>query len=615
MTTLADAAARYIACGWPIFPIIPRGKTPLTKHGLKDATTDPRLISDWWGQWPDANIGYPTGERIVFDVDGSDGEAALKELEGKHGKLPHTLQAKTGRGRHIYFAANGASVKNSASKLGPHLDVRGEGGYVILPPSIHENGSKYEWITHIKPGPLPPQLVALLAEPTRPQRESINPGHKICEGQRNQHLASLAGSMRRRGMSHTAIEKALLEENGVRCDPPLPESEVRQIAASVARYEPALASSPSPVSQAVKPAGFSLVSLGELLARPAVPVDWLWEGRLALGTVSAVVSKPKVGKSTFARNLCLSVARGEPFFGLPTKAGACIYLALEERAEDVTADFRAMGATGKEPILIHADANPAAGVYALIGLVKEQKPLLVVIDPLFRIIHVKDDKAYAEMYNALGPLIDVARNTGTHLLLTHHMGKGMAKADLVDSPLGSTAIGGAVSSLIVLKRTENYRTIGTVQRLGEWLSETVLEYDPESHRLSVGGTRFEADRQECEEAILEFLRSAGEARTQPEIEDGVESQTKLKRKALPELVKTGRVTREGTGKRGDPYKYSFSCSQYIAGTRKQETQKAPDTRENTERNLVPTSEQKSFLVPEIEMTHFEGKTGLTEVEI
>jgi protein-S-isoprenylcysteine O-methyltransferase Ste14 len=90
--------------------------------------------------------------------------------------------------------------------------------------------------------------------------------------------------------------------------------------------------------------GFRLVGIGELLSRPEVPPDFLVDGLLVRGTVSVVVAKPKVGKSTFARGLALAVARGEPFLGRITRQGACIYLALEERHEEITADFRAMGA-------------------------------------------------------------------------------------------------------------------------------------------------------------------------------------------------------------------------------------------------------------------------------
>ena len=136
----------------------------------------------------------------------------------------------------------------------------------------------------------------------------------------------------------------------------------------------------------------------------------------------------------------------------------------------------------------HAAAAPAEGIPSACALLRARRPRLLVIDPLFRMARVRDEKAYAETYAALGPLIDAARDTRTHIMLVHHSGKGL-KADAIDSPLGSTAIGGAVSTLIVLKRTETYRAIQTVQRIGAEMPETILQFDPETKQLSIGGAR------------------------------------------------------------------------------------------------------------------------------
>lgn len=587
--TLADAALSYARQGWPVFPCEPRGKRPLCSHGLKDATTDETQIRAWWKRWPDANIGYPTGDLVVLDVDGAEGENLLTALELANGMLPQTQTVKTGRGRHLYFKPAGVKIRNSAGKLGKHLDIRAEGGYAILPPSIHENSGRYQWEGEAEPALLPAWIAEKCAERQGKERSKGVTGDKIPEGQRNSYLTSLAGSMRRRGMGEAAIEAALLKENQERCNPPLSDEEVRKIAHSVGRYEPAKQSNAN---------GFMLVPLGEMMAKPDVPVEYVWEGRLAAGTVSAIVSKPKVGKSTLVRGLCLAVARGEDYLGFPTRQGECIYLALEEREEDVRDDFRAMGADGSEPILVHAAAAPAEGIRSLCELVREKRPRLVVIDPLFRIARVRDENAYAETYDALGPLIDAARESGAHVMFVHHSGKGV-KADPIDSPLGSTAIGGVVSTLIVLKRTEAYRTIQTIQRIGQDMPETVLQFDPETKRLSVGGTREDAEIETLSDEILESLRAAGEPKTEPEITEAVEGKTKFVRRALRQLVEQGRVSREGGGRRGDPYRYrfSFSCSHYISGTREQEMQKPGYTCMNTERNLVPTLERESFLVP------------------
>jgi len=335
-----------------------------------------------------------------------------------------------------------------------------------------------------------------------------------------------------------------------------------------------------------------------LLARPDLPVEYLVENLLVCGTVSCLAAKPKVGKSTFARNLCLAVSRGEDFLGLKTKQGECIYLALEEREEDVKNDFRAMGADGCEPILVHAAAAPAEGILAVCELVRERRPVLVVIDPLFRMAHIRDEKAYAETYAALGPLIDVAREAGTHVLLTHHAGKS-AKADAIDSPLGSTAIGGAVCTLILLKRNESLRTVQSVQRIGHDLSETVLEFDPETRSLGLGATKADADVQCVADSILEYLQSVNGTKTEPEIGEAVEGKTSVKRKAHRMLMEAGKIDHDGAGRRGDPFRYrfSFSCSPDMPGTREQETEKGPEPRVNTGDILVPSSSSDSFLVP------------------
>ena len=339
-------------------------------------------------------------------------------------------------------------------------------------------------------------------------------------------------------------------------------------------------------------AGFSLVSIGEMLSKPDVPVEYVLEGVLVAGTVSLVVAKPKVGKSTFARNLCLAVSRGDSFLGLQAKQGPCIYLALEEREEDLKGDFCAMGARADDPILVHAATAPAEGVLALCRLIRERRPAVVVGDPLFRLMKIRDEKAYAETYAALGPLIDVARETGTHILLCHHSGKGLAKADAIDSPLGSTALGGAASTLISLGRTEAYRTIQTVQRIGVAMPETILAFNPATKTLSLGGSKSEADAERISQGILEYLEASGDKpRSWEAINEEVEGKTTVKKQAVKLLFNGGKVEREGTGKRGDPYLYKkrwFPSSPYTPGTRELETEKGGQDRINRGPILVPS---------------------------
>jgi len=116
------------------------------------ATTDPETIKKWWTQWPDANIAIATGRKsgiFVIDVDADrGGEETLRSLEAQNEKLPPTATVITGGGgRHLYFdCPEHQTVRNSQDKLGPGIDVRGDNGYVVAPPSRHSSGKVYQWL-------------------------------------------------------------------------------------------------------------------------------------------------------------------------------------------------------------------------------------------------------------------------------------------------------------------------------------------------------------------------------------------------------------------------------------------------------------------------------------
>jgi hypothetical protein len=140
--TLLQAALEYAHRGWPVFPCR-RDRHPLTRW-RDEATTDLIQILTWWKDLSPEAMGIPTGptsEFWVLDIDGEASEASGKALEIQHGSLPATVEQRTGGGgRHLFFAwpTDGEMlIRNSVRKLGPGLDVRGEGGYVIVPPSLY----------------------------------------------------------------------------------------------------------------------------------------------------------------------------------------------------------------------------------------------------------------------------------------------------------------------------------------------------------------------------------------------------------------------------------------------------------------------------------------------
>jgi len=156
MSPLGAAALKLAAMGFAVFPPRPCTKEPYsddkffrTIGGYKCASRDPALIEFWWGRQPEANIGLATGSVSgiwVLDLDGDDDEAWLREQEIEHAEnIPPTVEVITGKGRHLYFRyPYGIDVRNAQDR-DDMPDVRGNGGYVLLPPSIHPSGRAYAW--------------------------------------------------------------------------------------------------------------------------------------------------------------------------------------------------------------------------------------------------------------------------------------------------------------------------------------------------------------------------------------------------------------------------------------------------------------------------------------
>ena len=173
MNELLSAALIYATkAGWRIFPC-KLNKSPYTDNGFYDATTDSEQIIKWWTRWPDASIGCATGPDSgfwVLDVDMPNGPDSLRKLEQEYGNLPNTRMQKTGSGgTHLFFIWNGVNIRNSSSKIGYKLDIRGDGGYIILPPSNYPSGNRYEWICRPQIATAPKWLTNLIIGP-----DSIN---------------------------------------------------------------------------------------------------------------------------------------------------------------------------------------------------------------------------------------------------------------------------------------------------------------------------------------------------------------------------------------------------------------------------------------------------------
>src|SRR5215203_5793346 len=237
MSSAEAAAADYRRVGWCPIPIQRGTKHPalekLDPYLNRPATTEE--LRSW--SWP--GVGLVTGPvsgLLVLDVDGPEGERELK----KYGHPVTPMASTPSGGMHLYFKHPEHHVRTRI-KAAPGIDVKASGGYVVAPPSAGPNGRTYEWIVSPEEEELadPPTWLTRLLERERPKGPAPTLGERLPPGKRNEVLASLAGTMRRRAMGEAEILAALEVTNAQRCEPPLEAAEVEKIAASVARYEPA----------------------------------------------------------------------------------------------------------------------------------------------------------------------------------------------------------------------------------------------------------------------------------------------------------------------------------------------------------------------------------------
>jgi putative DNA primase/helicase len=260
--TLTSALA-YASRGWPVLPLHSPlddqcscgkqnckniGKHPRLPNGLNGASTDANTIRSWWLRWPTANVGIITGKEsgfVVLDNDSrSGGDAALGTMEAMNGPLSRTVESATGGGRHMLFRHPGQPIRN---KVGikvrglkrSGLDLRGDGGYIVAPPSLHANGKRYCWVVspdELEPQEMPAWLLAIATQGASGRGRSSHAdadAEPISEGARNDTLFRMACEWRASGDDEGMI---LVRLRGVPCTPRLDDQELQRIARSAAGH-------------------------------------------------------------------------------------------------------------------------------------------------------------------------------------------------------------------------------------------------------------------------------------------------------------------------------------------------------------------------------------------
>ncbi|MFL0587685.1 bifunctional DNA primase/polymerase [Sphingomonas olei] len=411
---LLEAALDYAAKGWPVFPCRARdseagkAKSPYVSGGFKSASCDPAVIRAWWAQWPDAMIAAPTGAAIgawVLDIDDEPAFAAVERELG----LPATRASRTSKGRHLFFAWDDTDPVRNSQKCAdlPGADVRGEGGYVILPPSLHPSGAAYTWIRDEDASEPPAALMAIL--PTKSGKrtsEANDTRYAVCTAAYNaiaveelglpewvnSEAARLAMVVTPKGARSEAVNGFVAqairegwtdaEIGGVLIHPDNAISErvrelsdpKREIDRAIAHYRtdervadgelPHIRNYPridwdkflanclakqqgkAPLHANDNRIGIVAtkgITARELLLLDFPPVKWIVPNIIPEG-LTVLAGAPKVGKSWLALDIATAVAEGAPALGgIQCEQGRSLYLALEDNQRRLADRLRMMG--------------------------------------------------------------------------------------------------------------------------------------------------------------------------------------------------------------------------------------------------------------------------------
>lgn len=510
---IIDYALNYATeFGWAVFPCHSvtvdgfctcgkadcksEGKHPRTAKGCTDASRDEADITAWFAGASDThNIGIATGSvsnLIVVDVDQGKG-ADVNDLliNGLDQTIFNTPKVKTGAGLHFYYKLPaGVTVKNSASRLGKFIDIRGDGGYVIAPPSKHISGKNYELLNPDIDQILefPQAWLDKLAQPLPPTNRNgstasagspfVIPANQpgvilpdsIDQGKRNVEITKIAGALRSKGLSEGAIYAALAIENQRICKPPLDDKELHLIAHSVGRYRPQDVL--NPVSDDPNASGKpdyenTLIPylFGDFLDAQFEEKEIL-SFHIGKRDIAIIQAATNAGKTTLLRNVTLCMAAGRPFMPFydgqrPIKVA---YFDFENDAQDVQRDMREMfkvfgpaeAKSLRDNLIIIPKGLMDGELFQFNrhetwanALILQNNVEFIIVDNVSAAYDINDENSNAEVTKKIiKPLLKMAYKGNCAFLFAHHYGK--AKNELETAGVHA---GRGASALQALSRT------------------------------------------------------------------------------------------------------------------------------------------------------------------
>jgi bifunctional DNA primase/polymerase-like protein/AAA domain-containing protein/primase-like protein len=554
---------------WTVFPVVPGTKRPAVPWS--DLPAGRKTLTG-------SAFGLACGARsgvFVLDLDvkhGKDGVAALKSLVA--GRLmPPTLVAKTpSGGRHLYYRAPPWPVKTSVDRLGKGIDVRGDGGYVVLPPT-----EGYTWVNQDPVAEAPPWLLDLVRADARPEVAQSGTT-RIPEGGRNAAMSSLAGAMRRQGADAPTILAALRAHNAS-CEPPLPPEELETIAKSIARYAPR-------ETRETSTPGFAPLSLDELLAPVPAPNHLIADLDLGPGRPVQLLGMGSAGKSLVGQAMMLAVVTGRPCFGrFPVRRGRCAWVDYEMGRSASLRRLRRLAAAMGVP---WADAardvaftsmprtylNSPDAEDHLAALCEGRAALFV--DSLRRGVPGVDEND-SKISEFLQLLLRVSERTGCTVVFLHHAstkvppdgldarGTGRGSSAIYDGSGAVFHLGGALGEPVSVTQTRVGEAGTRCEDFALAIRDVAVGDDPKGG-LEVAWIELARDPDELDEELLDVVRGENFKGYKPSVRGAIEAfaarreaagKKGVKREriyaALERLEGLGKLTNTCVGGRGKMY--------------------------------------------------------------
>ena len=458
--TVNELAAEYVDNGWSVLPVRPDEKRPYMTNWLQYTKTKaPKaMVEGWFNNLSGAGVGAVTGRisnMVVLDVE-HNCPYPIEELLRKY---PTQMVARSGGGGyHLFYQypTNQSRVSNRV-RIFEGADLRADGGFIVLPPTVHQSGNRYEWVKRGPLGAFPVALLDLKAHtPVQGDGWITEALRGVSEGGRNDTCARLAGYFFKKGMNSDIVEALLIDWNE-RNEPPLPIREVRTTIKSIERSHAIGESQFTQVNfidnrsdeEQQKQSSFGIMKMTDYVkGYGGGGVSWLVNDWLPDGSITFLVSPPESYKTWILLDLAVSISAGVPFLGQyevnnqgPTliiqqedsHAGLTDRLALivEQKLHilpKLEGDEWVIPSMPDLPIYVHPDRQLRFNDQKVLEEMEKQiaviKPKVIMIDPLYSTTD-STDNYMADLANRMMILKTWRDKYGCSFLIAHHSKKNL----------------------------------------------------------------------------------------------------------------------------------------------------------------------------------------------